>query len=170
MMNWADWLILAILLISALFSLRRGFVKEALSLVTWVSAFIVARLFSDVLAIVLEPYIETPSVRIASAFALLFIATLIVGALVANLFDMLLSATGLSGTDRILGMGFGIARGGLVVVVLVALAAQTPAVEDQWWEQSQLIPHFVLMESWTREMASDIGQMIWQVGSPGEQS
>lgn len=164
-MNWADWVIIAILVISALFSLRRGFVKEALSLVTWVSAFVVARLFSGALAVVLEKYIETPSVRIASAFALLFVLMLILGAIVSNLFEMLVSATGLSATDRVLGMGFGVARGALVVVVLVALAAQTPASEDEWWGQSQLIPHFVLMESWTRDVASDIGQMIWQVGA-----
>jgi len=164
-MNWADWVIIAILAISALFSIRRGFVKEALSLVTWVSAFIVARLFSGAMAVVLEKYIETPSVRIASAFALLFVIMLILGAIVSNLFEMLVSATGLSATDRVLGMGFGIVRGALVVVVLVALAAHTPAIEDEWWDQSQLIPHFALMESWTRDVASDIGQVIWQVGS-----
>ncbi len=168
LMNWADWVILGIVGISALFSLRRGFVKEALSLVTWVSAFVVARLFSGALAVVLEKYIETPSLRIAGAFAALFVLTLIVGAIVANLFEMLVSATGLSATDRILGMGFGVARGALVVVVLVALAAQTPAVKDAWWEQSQLIPHFVLMESWTRDIASEIGQVIWQVGSAND--
>lgn len=165
-MNWADWVILAILAISALFSLRRGFVKEALSLVTWVSAFVVARLFSEALALVLETYIATPSIRMAVAFGSLFILMLIAGAIVANLFEMLINATGLSATDRILGMGFGIARGGLVVVVLVALAAQTPAVKDMWWEQSQLIPHFVLMEAWTKDIASQVGQMIWQVGNP----
>jgi len=165
-MNWADWVILAILAISALFSLRRGFVKEALSLVTWISAFIVARLFSEALALVLETYIATPSIRMAVAFGSLFILMLIGGAIVANLFEMLINATGLSATDRILGMGFGIARGGLVVVVLVALEAQTPAVKDLWWEQSQLIPHFVLMEAWTKDIASQIGQMIWQVGNP----
>ncbi len=165
-MNWADWVIIAILSISALFSLRRGFVKESLSLVTWVSAFIVARLFSGALSVVLETYIETPSIRMACAFAGLFIVMLIAGAIVSNLFEMLVNATGLSATDRVLGMGFGIARGGLVVVVLIALVAQTPATEDQWWAQSQLIPHFELMESWTREIASDVGQMIWQVGGP----
>ena len=165
-MNWADWVILAILVISALFSLRRGFVKEALSLVTWVSAFVVARLFSGALAAILENYIETPSVRIATAFAVLFVIMLIVGAIVSNLFEMLINATGLSATDRVLGMGFGVARGGLVVVVLVALVAQTPAIEDEWWGQSQLIPHFVLMETWTRDIASELGQVIWQVGSP----
>jgi membrane protein required for colicin V production len=165
-MNWADWVILAILAISALFSLRRGFVKEALSLVTWVCAFMVARLFSGALAVILENYIETPSVRIATAFGLLFVLMLIAGAIISNLFELLINATGLSATDRVLGMGFGIARGGLVVVVLVALAAQTPAKEDEWWGQSQLIPHFVLMETWTRDIASDVGQVIWQVGSP----
>ncbi|MEM5529958.1 CvpA family protein [Gammaproteobacteria bacterium AS21] len=165
-MNWADWVILAILAISALFSLRRGFVKEALSLVTWVSAFIVARLFAEALALVLESYIATPSIRMAVAFGSLFVLMLIGGAIVANLFEMLISATGLSATDRILGMGFGIARGALVVVVLVALVAQTPAVKDLWWGQSQLIPHFVLMETWTKDIASQVGQMIWQVGNP----
>ena len=165
-MNWVDWVILAILVISALFSLRRGFVKEALSLVTWVSAFIVARLFSDALATLLETYIQTPSIRLATAFGSLFVLMLIAGAIISNLFEMLISATGLSATDRVLGMGFGIARGGLVVVVLVALAAQTPAVKDVWWDQSQLIPHFVLMEAWTKDIASEIGQIIWQVGNP----
>ena len=166
-MNWTDLVILGIMLISALFSLKRGFVKEALSLITWVSAFVVARLFSGALDLVLENYIETPSIRIATAFAGLFVLMLIVGAIVSNLVAMLVSATGLSATDRVLGMGFGVARGALVVVVLVALAAQTPAVEDSWWSQSQLIPHFVLMENWTRDIAADIGQVIWQVGGVG---
>ena len=63
-----------------------------------------------------------------------------------------------------LGMGFGVIRGGLIVVVIVALLGETPAVRDQWWQDSQLIPHFALMESWTRQVATEIGQMIWQAG------
>ena len=100
-MNWADWTILTIIAISSLFSLKRGFVREALSLVTWVSAFIVARLFSQSLSFLLEPYIETPSVRVVAAFAILFIATLIVGVLINKLIGALIEATGLSATDRI---------------------------------------------------------------------
>lgn len=164
MFNWADWVILAIVAISGLFSIRRGFVKEALSLATWVAAFVIARLFTPALAVVLVDYIQTPSFRIVSAFAILFVLTLIVGALVSNLMGMLIEATGLSGTDRILGMGFGLARGALVVVVLVALLGGTPAVQDLWWQQSQLIPHFVLMENWTKEVATEVGQLIWNAG------
>jgi len=170
MYNWADWTILAIVCLSSLISLKRGFIKEALSLVTWVSALIVARLFGASLSVVLEPYIATPSLRLFSAFAILFVITLIVGSLINSLIGMLVEATGLSGTDRILGMGFGVARGGLVVVVLVALAGMTPAVQDQWWHDSQLIPHFVLMESWTREVAEDVIQAIWSVGSSASQT
>lgn len=163
-MNWADWAILSIVGISGLFSIKRGFVREALSLLTWVTAFVIARLFTDALATVLSDYIQTPSFRIASAFGLLFIMTLIVGALVSNLVSLLIQATGLSGTDRILGMGFGLARGALVVVVLVALLGGTPAVQDAWWQESQLIPHFVLMETWSRDVATEVGQLIWNAG------
>ncbi|NVK44564.1 MAG: CvpA family protein [Oceanospirillaceae bacterium] len=163
-MNWADWTIIAIIAISGLFSLKRGFVREALSLATWVAAFIVARLFTAPLALVLQGTIETPSARIAVAFAILFLATLIVGALVSALVAALVQATGLSSTDRILGVGFGIARGGLLIVVLVALLGITPAVEDPWWHDSQLIPHFIKMESWTRDLAQDVVRAIWNVG------
>ncbi|MDO6513223.1 MULTISPECIES: CvpA family protein [Neptuniibacter] len=163
-MNWADWTILTIIGISSLFSLKRGFVREALSLITWVSAFVVARLFSQSLSFLLEPYIQTPSVRLAAAFAILFIAALIVGALVNKLIGVLVEATGLSATDRILGIGFGAARGGLIIVAIVALIGMTPAINDQWFKESQLIPHFLLMEAWTKDVAGDVGRMIWNAG------
>lgn len=163
-MNWADWVILAIIAISSLMSLRRGFVREAVSLATWVVAFIVARLFATSLAVVLQDYIDTPSLRLLAAFAILFVITLIVGALVGMLIGALVSATGLSATDRVLGIGFGAVRGALVIVVIVALLGMTPAVQDSWWLESSLIPHFVLLEDWTRSVASDVGQVIWDIG------
>ncbi|TCK09433.1 CvpA family protein [Marinobacterium mangrovicola] len=163
-MNWADWVILAIIAISSLMSLRRGFVREAVSLATWVVAFIVARLFATSLAVVLQDYIDTPSLRLLAAFAILFVITLIVGALVGMLIGALVSATGLSATDRVLGIGFGAVRGALVIVVIVALLGMTPAVQDSWWLESSLIPHFVLLEDWTRAVASDVGQVIWDIG------
>lgn len=163
-MNWADWTIIAIIAISSLMSLRRGFVREAISLLTWVSAFVLARLFSPSLSVLLESYVVTPSLRLLAAFAILFIITLIAGALVGALFSALVNATGLTSSDRVLGMGFGAVRGGLVVVVIVALLGMTPAVQDHWWTESELIPHFVLLEDWTRRVASDVGEAIWNLG------
>lgn len=162
-MNWADWIIIAIILVSALISLKRGFVKEALSLITWIAAFIIARLFTENLSSLLAPYIETLSIRIVVAFLLLFVATLFAGAVINNLIGYLVKATGLSGTDRALGMVFGIARGGVFVVVLILLVGLTPAIQDQWYRESSLIPHFAVMESWTRQFAADASEFILTV-------
>lgn len=148
-MNWADWLIIGIVVISSLISIKRGFIKEALSLFIWVAAFIVARTFSFSLATLLVEYIDTYSVRLAVSFAFLFALTLVVGALASYLIGALVKATGLSGTDRILGMVFGMARGGLVVVVLLALAKNTPITGDIWWRESYLIPQFLMLEEWS---------------------
>jgi len=78
-MNWADWTIVAIVGVSALLSLWRGLIKEALSLVIWVVAFIVSTMFSDSLAFMLSDIITTPSLRHMVAMALLFAGTLMVG-------------------------------------------------------------------------------------------
>ena len=140
--NWIDYVILALIALSAIIGLFRGFVREALSLVTWGLAIWVALSFSPLAASYLEPYVETPSLRQIAAFAGLFIATLIAGAIINSLISLLVRKSGISGTDRFLGMIFGVARGGLVVALLVLLAGLTPLPEDPWWKQSITMPYF----------------------------
>lgn len=156
-MNWADWTILAILLISCLISLKRGFVKEALSMVNWVLAFIIAMTFRDQLASLLESQIATPSVREMVAFGILFAATLVVGALVNHLVGELIRMTGLSGTDRLFGMVFGLVRGLVVVMALLLLVPMIlPVDQDNWWQESVLIPQFLQFEGWARDTAREL--------------
>lgn len=155
-LNWVDAVILGIVVISALMSLSRGFVKEALSLVTWVVAAIVAWMFGGSLAHHLTPYIDTPSIRVIAACAVLFVSTLIVGGLVNFILGQLIHATGLSGTDRLLGMVFGAARGLFLVVVLVGLLSLAPVDQDSWWQQSTLIPHFLLIADWSKNLILDL--------------
>jgi membrane protein required for colicin V production len=150
-MNWADWSIIAILGVSSLIGLYRGFIKEALSLLTWAVAFVVAMSFRDPMSLLLVDAIDTPSVRQMAAFAILFVATLIVGAMVNYLVSELVRMTGLSGTDRLLGMMFGVARGVVVVLAIVILVPPLVAIDqDAWWQQSKLIPHFQAMEDWAK--------------------
>ncbi len=156
-MTWADWAIIAILAISCLVSVVRGFVKEAMSLLIWFAAAIIAVTFHDNLAVLLSDTIATPSLRYLSAWSLLFIAVLITGGILNYLLGKLVEATGLSGTDRLLGMVFGLLRGAIIILVLLIFAQQLlPVSEDLWWRDSALIPHFVRFEGWARETGAAI--------------
>lgn len=156
-MIWVDYAIFGIIALSALISLVRGFMREALSLAAWVLAFWVAWMFFRDLALHLE-WITLPSARLIAAFALLLIATLMVGGLVNFLMCQLVEKTGLSGTDRLIGVLFGAARGALLVAILVLLAGLTPFPNDPWWQQSELIAYFQELAIWLRGLLPpDIG-------------
>lgn len=139
-----DIVILAIIGVSALIGVFRGLVKEALSLASWVAAIFVAGIFSPQLADLMSGMISSSSVRFFAAFALLFIATIFIGALIANLVSKLTSAVGLGGVDRLLGGLFGIIRGTLVVLLLV-LIAQPFDFTVVWFENSVLVPYAVVL-------------------------
>ncbi|KAA3626065.1 MAG: CvpA family protein [Proteobacteria bacterium] len=149
-MTWVDIAILAIIAISAVVSLLRGFVREALSLASWILAFWISFAFSAALAVHFAAWISVPSLQLAAAFALLFLVTLALGAWFNYLVYKIVQKTGLSGTDRIIGVAFGAARGVLVVVVLVLLAGLTPLPGDPWWDQSRLLGSFEKMAVWVR--------------------
>lgn len=150
-MVWVDYAIIIILTLSALISVLRGFVKEALSLAAWVLAFWVAFTFHQNLATVFADYIGTPSLRLISAFALLFVVTLIIAALVNNLVSQIVKKTGLTGTDRMLGVIFGIARGTVIVAILVLMAGLTQLPADPWWHDSIFIKHFQEVAIWLKD-------------------
>ncbi len=141
-MNWVDFTILGVIGLSALISLVRGFVKEALSLVIWFGAFFIASQYYAKLAVYFTN-IQDDMVRNGAAVGALFIATLVVGAVVNYVIAQLVQKTGLSGTDRVLGVVFGSLRGVLVVAaVLFFMDAFTSLPNSDWWRQSQLIPEF----------------------------
>ena len=147
-MIWIDYAILTIIGISTLISLIRGFVKEAVSLIVWICAFFVASNFYQDLAAYLTN-IGDPMLRNAAAIAILFVITLILGALVNYLIGQLVSKTGLSGTDRVLGLAFGALRGALVVsAILFFMDAFTGAPSSTWWQQAVLIPEFRVVIEW----------------------
>lgn len=147
-MVWVDFLIPVIIFVSAIISLMRGFVREALSLLGWVAALWIALRFHNSLAELFLSSINTPSLRVGIAFTILFVLTLILTALVNHLIIQLVERTGLTGTDRLIGMIFGIARGGVVVAILVLLAGLTSLPQDPWWKQSVMIGHFEQLAVW----------------------
>lgn len=155
--NWADWTIVAVVVISGLMSLTRGFVKEALSLLVWVSAFVVAFYFSDRVSVLLVEEVASPSLRYLAAFALLFVAVLLLGAVFNFVIVQLIKATGLSGTDRLLGMMFGVCRGVLIALSVLMFAPKLiPLDQEVWWQQSKLIPRILVLEDWSRRTSAQL--------------
>lgn len=148
--NWIDYTIIAIIALSVLISVMRGFVREVISLVIWVAAIAVSFIFYRYIADLLVNFIHSDSVRLVVSFVGLFLVTLVLGMLINYLISQLVANTGLSGTDRVLGVIFGIARGVLVVVLLMMLMSLTPFSKEASWQESVLVPHFQPLEDWLR--------------------
>jgi len=145
-MSPADIVIVIVIGLSAVIGLMRGLLREVLSLIAWVGAFILALYFSPQVARSLEAMLSNDSVRLVAAFAGIFITVLILASLVQWLLGKLVSATGLTGTDRMLGFVFGGARG--VILSIVILIALRPFAETtEWWRSSMLIPQLAAFES-----------------------
>ena len=125
--------------------------REAFALATWIAAIWVGMNYSHDLSPLLENKISLPAVRLAIAFAALFFATLLLGSLINLLLTQLLNKTGLTVSDRLLGLVFGVIRGAVFVCILVILAGLTPLPQETWWKQSKLLPPFQSLALWLKE-------------------
>ncbi|HAS04037.1 TPA: CvpA family protein [Pasteurella multocida] len=143
-----DYIIIAIIAFSIIISLLRGFIREVMSVASWVVAFFVANHFYPYLANYLTQ-IESLYLRNGTAIAILFVATLIVGGIVNHILGELVDKTGLTGTDRVLGACFGLIRGVLIVAALLFfMDTFTNFSQTVWWKESKLIPHFGFIVEW----------------------
>ena len=157
---WIDFAILAVIGLSSLISLIRGFVKEALSLLTWFAAFFVASNFYGDLAVFFTS-ISDSLFRNGVAIVVLFVATLILGSIVNYIIATLVDKTGLSGTDRMLGICFGAIRGVLIVSALLFLMMTFTSADDAiWWKQSSLIPHFKVILGYFLEFINNSASFL----------
>ncbi len=158
---WVDWLLLAIIGISTVLSLWRGFMKEALSLLGWVVALWMAMLFFRDVGGWLSDWIASPTIRNVVAFSALFTGVVLLAAVVNYAVGELVDKTGLTATDRALGIVFGVARGAVIVAILVLLAGLTPLPAESWWHESLLLVHFQDMALWLRSfLPADIAGYI----------
>lgn len=138
--NQVDIVILIITVLSSVFGLWRGLIKEVLSLLTWIAALLVARVYSEPLAGLMTGMIGNDGIRYVSAFAILFVIVMMFGTFLNFLMSKLLNVTGLKLADRLLGAGFGVARGVIIVLVIMFITSMFVS-KTELWQQSQLVPY-----------------------------
>ncbi len=148
-MNEVDAIILVIIGLSCLFGIWRGLVKEVLSLMTWIAALTLARLYSGVFADFMVNLITNESARYVTAFAIVFVLVMMIGTLINHLISKLLTITGLKLVDRLLGGAFGVVRGSVIVVVILFITGAFVNKMPQW-QESQLIPYGLSLIEWTQ--------------------
>ncbi|MGA0807328.1 MAG: CvpA family protein [Pseudohongiellaceae bacterium] len=146
-----DIAVLGTIAISFLFGAWRGLVKEALSLVCWIAAVVLAIMFNDALAPRLLWISETPAVQKVAATALIFVGTVFGGSVVSNLVSMLTSAAGLKAADRALGALFGVIRGVVVVTLVVMLTADFELVKP-YYSEARTVPYLMVLAQHFRDL------------------
>jgi membrane protein required for colicin V production len=136
-----DYLIIGVCVVSAGIGLLRGLAKEALALLTLLAAIWLAWRFAFVVEPYLEGWLSDMEVRTWAARFAVFVLVMIVGAVAAWLARTLIKHSGLSGLDRLLGAGFGLVRGAVIVGLGVIALEFAGLDQDAWWQQSQLKPY-----------------------------
>ncbi|MDP6437476.1 MAG: CvpA family protein [Gammaproteobacteria bacterium] len=160
-----DYVLIVVLGLSTVVSLFRGFFKEALSLTTWVVALWVAWKVGPQLAGNLEPWLSTSVLRLWVARVLIVIGVLIAGGLLGWFLGIVLESTGLSGTDRSIGMVFGFARGVILAGLLVMILELLGFNETGWWYESKLIPYAAPVAEVIRHAAEDGLELLEEIES-----
>jgi membrane protein required for colicin V production len=140
LLTWADLALVGVVLLSILVGALRGFVFQALSLAGWVLAYLATPWVSPWVA----HWLPSPQGEAAwqglAAPVLAFVMVLAVCAVLARLVRTVVHATPLQGVDRLLGAGFGLVKGLLMVLLLAVLIAFTPLVKHPSWRDSLLRP------------------------------
>jgi membrane protein required for colicin V production len=167
-MGGFDWIIAAILLVSILVGVLRGFIKESLSLISWILAVWLATTFSVEAGEFINQFIHIPNpkFRMTAGFALIFIGTLFAFAIISYVVIKLFVRGPIKGIDRVLGIGFGALRGAAVVVAILIFARAAGFESSEWWANSVHIAKFEPLMEYAESLMPD----DWRTELESEQS
>ena len=135
-----DYAVLAVVVVSVLFSLVRGAVREVMALASWIGAFLIALHVAPILSRLLPASFGHPWMRLFASFIGLMLVSLLRFALLSLALAEFVRGSGLKPWDRSLGVVFGLARALVILVVLVLAAGLTPLPREPAWRNAMLSP------------------------------
>ncbi len=132
-----DWILLVILLASSLMGAWRGLVYEVMSVIGWLASFVLAQWFAADVAQRLPMQSAGESLRYAAGFVIVFVASVFAAGLISAMLRKLISVIGLRPVDRVLGAGFGLFRGVILLLALTVVLHLMSMTQSEWWQESQ---------------------------------
>ena len=148
-MSTADIVILCLIALPTIVGIFYGFLNIVFSLLSWAVSLGLSIKLVQYFSPLLENYVDTPILRIILAFIALFILSLLIMSGISYLIVKLLGRSGLTATDRILVLFFGMGLGGLIVAIIILLAGFTAFPQEPWWEESKLVEPFERISIWS---------------------
>lgn len=167
-MNWLDYGIVAVVMLSILIGFVRGFTRESLGLGTWILAILLSVAFGPAFAAWLTPHFEQPLLRAGVAYGGLFLGGLLIGGILTAVLVTRVRESRFSTADRTMGSGLGLIRGILFVGLVVLLGATVGFDDESWWQQSVLIEpaqvvadglDVLIPDAWLEPLRPDSGVM-----------
>ena len=146
--HWIDYAIIVVVGLSVITGLMRGFVKELIALGVWIAAIWIGFHYSPALSALLKPYIPDNTLRGVLSFVALLLGVLLAGGLLNMLLSLILNRSGLKGTDRLLGMGFGFVRGTFIVALLIGVINLTSLAQGTDFKHSKIYARFIPVSTW----------------------
>ncbi len=141
-MNWLDYTILGIIILSIITGVLRGFIKELIAICVWALAIWLGYHYANSLDSFFTGWINDARIRYGIGFIIIMVATLVVGGICNAFLGMILKKSGLSATDRILGMGFGFLRGVFIASLVIVVLQMTSLEKQDSMKNSQLAAQF----------------------------
>lgn len=157
---WVDCAILTVIGLSIITGLFRGLVKELIALCVWALAIWLAFHYSQVLEPWFEPYCKDKTVLKAVCMIAILIGTLIVGGIFNAILGFVMRKSGLSGTDRVLGMGFGFVRGVCIVALILVVVKLTSLPYESYRKDSVLYAKFDPLVDWISAFIPDFIKQV----------
>lgn len=169
-MNFADYLMLAVLLVSLILGFFRGFLREAVSLIGWLGGLWLAWHFAYRIEPFLGGLIGKPPVNVWVARGIVLIAVLVVTWIVGSILSYFVHQSGVSlMLDRLLGIIFGVIRGAVLVSIVVMLGQLVQLERAEWWSKSKLMPFAVEFTGWIKGFAdSAVSELKQRSGTAAE--
>lgn len=129
--TWVDIVVICITVFSGLLSLMRGFSRELLSLMTWLGSALFAILFHKILAAILSNFVHNLTIASILSIGIIFIVSFILLSYFSVKISQGLGRSFVGPLDKFLGLIYGVARGVLIVAMLVFLISNMIELQNK---------------------------------------